>query len=205
MMSNSPSASLPVLAPARVHEASGPAALAFALLQAAQPREDKGADRAVLLIVPTHLCDGLMPAGAASLIDPSRLITVLAPTQTDQLWSMEEALRSGPVHAVITLTEKPLTLTQGRRLQLAAEAGGTLGFLVTGQEGGSNACETRWHCVPLWDEVDSTLQSWSLIKNKRGTNGNWVVRLNDKSSGTAGVVHLVSQTGERPDSAAAAS
>ncbi|ALV26901.1 ImuA family protein [Pannonibacter phragmitetus] len=204
-MSNSPSVSLPVLAPDRVHEASGPAALAFALLQAAQLREGKGTDKAVLLIVPTHLRGGLLPSGVAPLIDPSRLITVQAPTQTDQLWSMEEALRSGAVHAVITLTEKPLTLTQGRRLQLAAESGRTLGLLVTGQEGGSNTSETRWHCVPLWDEADSTLQAWSLKKNKRGTSGNWTVRLNDKSSGPAGVVHLVSQTGERPHPAAAAS
>ncbi|MEH0070689.1 hypothetical protein V6L77_10735 [Pannonibacter sp. Pt2-lr] len=122
-MSNSPSVSLPALAPDRVHEASGPAALAFALLQAAQPREGKGTDKAVLLIVPTHLRGGLLPSGVAPLIDPSRLITVFAPTQTDQLWSMEEALRSGAVHAVITLTEKPLTLTQAAACSWPQKAG----------------------------------------------------------------------------------
>jgi protein ImuA len=40
---------------------------------------------------------------------------------------------------------------------------------------GSNAAETRWRCIPLFDPEDSTLQSWELIKNKSGTIGAWTI------------------------------
>ena len=43
--------------------------------------------------------------------------------ETNLLWCIEEALRADPVSLVIAEPEKPLSLTAGRRLQLAAEAG----------------------------------------------------------------------------------
>ena len=82
-----------------------------------------------------------------------------------------------------TEPQKPLSLTAGRRLQLAAEAGRTTGLLLIRQEAGSNATETRWSCEPrAGAAADSTLHRWSLNKNKTGTSGSWVVNWNGASA-----------------------
>ena len=70
----------------------------------------------------------------------------------------------------------PLDLTAGRRLQLAAKTGRSLGIALIPEGMGSNAAETRWQCAPVFDPQDSTLQRWELIKNKSGTLGVWNVR-----------------------------
>jgi protein ImuA len=57
---------------------------------------------------------------------------------------------------------------------------------------GSNAAETRWHCAPLFDPDDSTLQRWKLIKNKSGTLKAWDVRWH----GETRRIIVVSEAGE---------
>ena len=106
---------------------------------------------------------------------------------------------------VIAAPQKPLSLTAGRRLQLAAEAGRSTGLLMVRDGMGSNAAQTRWHCspewgAPEWGAQDSTLQRWSLIKNKEGTLGDWCVGWNEK----ARVVSVVSPVGQRREVAQAA-
>ncbi len=177
----------PPLVPARVHEATGPGAVAFALMQAARQTGP------VAWIAPAHEATGLLPAGMARIVSPARIMLVRAPSETDLLWSVEEVLRSGAVGMVIASPSKPLSLTAGRRLQLAAEAGRTLGLLLIREGAGSNAVETRWHCAPIWDERISTLQEWSLIRNKKGTSGTWAVHWHDTSRS----VRVVSTAGER--------
>jgi protein ImuA len=59
---------------------------------------------------------------------------------------------------------------------------------------GSPIAETRWQAAPVWSTQDSTLQHWWLIKNKRGTSGDWTVRWDD----TAHSLTVVSAAGERP-------
>lgn len=177
----------PPLVPARVHEATGPGAVAFALMQAAHQTGP------VAWITPAHEGAGLLPAGIARMVLPARIMLVRAPSETDLLWSVEETLRSGAVGMVIAAPAKPLSLTAGRRLQLAAEAGRTLGLLLVREGAGSNATETRWHCAPVWDRGISTLQEWSLIKNKKGTSGTWAVHWHDTSRS----VRVVSASGER--------
>ena len=92
----------------------------------------------------------------------------------------EEALRSGAVALVIVSLTKPLGLTEGRRLQLAAKEGKSIALALIPEGMGSNAAETRWRCIPHFDADDragdSTLQRWELIKNKSGTLGVWYVR-----------------------------
>ena len=94
---------------------------------------------------------------------------------------------------VIAEPQPPLSLTAGRRLQLAAEAGGTTGLMLIRDGQGSNAAETRWRCDPVAAGPDSTLHRWSLIKNKSGTIGFWTVDWN----GATAAVHLVSPAGKR--------
>ncbi|WP_353346097.1 hypothetical protein [Litorivita sp. NS0012-18] len=116
------------------------------------------------------------PIGFADFVDPSALTTCNTTNQTETLAVAEEALRFGVVSPVIMSLHKPLGLTDGRRLQLAARDGKSTGLAIIPEGMGSNAAETRWRCSPLFDPKDSTLQRWELIKNKSGTLGVWHVR-----------------------------
>lgn len=175
------------LASSRVHEAEGPGRRAFALFQAA--RHDAPliwvlAPRAEHLPMLRGLPDGV----------GDRLHVIRPVSETDLLWSVEESLRATPVGLVIAEPSKLLSLTAGRRLQLAAEAGRTTGVMLIREGQGSNAAETRWHCAPVaGDARDSTLHHWSLIKNKKGTTGNWNLHWN----GATAAFDLVSAAGQR--------
>lgn len=153
----------------RVHEACGPASVSFALWTSAQT----GAE--VLWAREGWQSGQLYPPGFVGL-DPSRLILAQTKSQTDTLAVAEEALRDGAMPVVVLELTAPVSLTAGRRLQLAARAGGSTGLCLIPEGMGSNATETRWHCAPVFDAQDSTRQCWSLIKNKSGTNGSWHVR-----------------------------
>lgn len=157
------------LTPTRVHEVGGPAAVSFALRLAAQINGD------LLWVRQSRLIERLNPLGFDGL-DPSRMIVAQACRQVVALAVAEDALRDGTVAMVVLEITAPLSLTAGRRLQLAAQAGGTTGLCLIPEGMGSNATETRWHCAPVFDPVDSTLQQWQLIKNKSGTTGSFHVR-----------------------------
>ena len=129
------------------------------------------------------------PNGFAELFDPSKLILCNTKDQTESLAVSEESLRSGAVALVVTALNKPLGLTEGRRLQLAARDGKSTGLAIIPDGMGSNAAETRWHCTPVFDSAGSTLQQWKLIKNKSGTLGVWNVRW----SASSRRVHVVSE------------
>ncbi|MFQ3623847.1 MAG: hypothetical protein SNJ73_09905, partial [Acetobacteraceae bacterium] len=68
------------------------------------------------------------PGLAAFGLDPAGLIVVRA-GRADLLWAAEECLRCAALGAVVAVLPA-LDLAAGRRLQLAAEAGGALGLLV---------------------------------------------------------------------------
>ncbi|RNF33979.1 ImuA family protein [Paracoccus methylarcula] len=175
------------LAPSRVHEAEGLGRRAFALFQAARhdaPLVWVLAPRAEHLPMLRGLPDGV----------GDRLHVIRPASETDLLWAVEESLRANPVGLVIAEPSLPLSLTAGRRLQLAAEAGRTTGLMLIREGQGSNAAETRWHCAPVaGDARDSTLHHWSLIKNKKGTTGNWNLHWN----GATAAFDLVSAAGQR--------
>ena len=120
---------------------------------------------------------------------------LLRPTsEADLLWCVEETLRAAPVALVIVEPSQPLSLTAGRRFQLAAEAGGTTGLMLIQTDAGSNATQSRWQCDPMAStQADSPLHSWALKKNKLGPTGNWIINWN----GTSAVFHMVLQAAER--------
>lgn len=130
------------------------------------------------------------------MFDPGKLLLASARDQTGVLAVAEEALRSAAVSLVVMELDKPLGLTAGRRLQLAAEAGKTTGLCIIPEGSGSNAAETRWHCTPVFDPDDSTLQRWQLTKNKSGTLGDWDVRWDAETRR----IIMVSEAGKRPGS-----
>lgn len=171
----------------RVHEAEGRGRRSFALFQAVRHPGP------LVWILPAHVPELPMLRGLPKGVG-ERLHLFRPEGETDLLWCIEEALRSAPVGLVIAEPEKPLSLTAGRRLQLAAEAGGTTGLMLVREGGGSTATETRWACAPVASPAaDSTLHCWTLNKNKKGTFGSWIVNWN----GATAAVHLVSEAGQR--------
>jgi protein ImuA len=178
------------LRPARVHEVCGAGAMGFAAMAAQGP---------VLWIREAWLSDTLTPQGLLPLFDPMQLLQARPRDQTDALAVAEEALKDGALPHVVLEVTRPLDLREGRRLQLAAKAGGTTGLCIIPDGMGSNAAETRWRATPVFDltREDSTLTHWEIIKNKSGTLGAWHVRWDQKESR----LDVVSPVGERPGSA----
>ena len=163
---------------ARAHEVHGAGAVFFALAQAAMGQG------AVLWVRPAWQGLPILPTGAARFFDPHRLIVARTgggpEGHVDTLAVAEEGLRSGAAPLVIFEVDQPIDLTAGRRLQLAAKAGCATALAIIREGMGSNAAQTRWHCLPCFDpeagDGEPTLQSWHLTKNKAGLLGRWQVR-----------------------------
>jgi protein ImuA len=169
---------------ARAHEVCGDSALSFAAIAA-------GMTKGAVVWISEDWRPTVNPEGLAPYCDPGRLLLTRAGNQLTALASAETALRSGAAGLVVTELSGTVGLTEGRRLQLAAEAGRTTAILLIPEGAGSNAAETRWRStgvaapsgpssglapVPRHNGHDSTHWRWSLIKNKIGTLSEWVVR-----------------------------
>lgn len=169
-------ADLPFFPPAsnRMHEVCGAGAYVFAFALAAR------LGGPVMWLRENWESSQINPNGFCDFVSPTRLTVCQTGAQSETLAVAEEALRSGAVSLVVMTASKPIGLTEGRRLQLAARAGKTIGLAMISEGMGSNAAETRWRCVPVFEANpgprDSTLQRWELIKNKSGTLGAWHVR-----------------------------
>lgn len=172
----------------RMHEACGPSALSFAFALAGQRRGP------ILWAREAWHADQINPVGFSQYFDPHSLLIAKGKDQTEVLAIAEEALRSGVIALTVVELTKPVGLTAGRRLQLAAEAGQSTALCLVPDGMGSNAAETRWRCEPVFDAMDSTLQRWEIIKNKSGTLAAWNVRWNAEASR----IIMVSEAGERP-------
>ncbi|WP_291296147.1 ImuA family protein [Elioraea sp.] len=106
-------------------------------------------------IMPPRAADIPWPAGLlAQGLDPACLVLVEVAGQ-DALWAAEQALRSTALAAVAAVLP-PLDLAAARRLQLAAEAGGTLGLILRpddrhgeGDQQAPTAARTRWRITSL--------------------------------------------------------
>lgn len=153
----------------RVHEVCGPGAMGFAAILAAGQAH-------VLWVCESWKPEMLNPHGLSAFFDPARLLLARTRDQVETLAVAEEALKDGSVPLVVLEISRPLDLREGRRLQLAAKAGGTTGLCLIPDGMGSNAAETRWHCAPVFAPQDSTLMRWEITKNKSGTLGFWHVR-----------------------------
>jgi len=165
---------------ARAHEICGDGALAFAAIAA-------GGAKGAVVWISENWKPTVNPEGLAPYCDPGKLLLTRADSQLNALASAETALRSGAAGLVVAEISGTIGLTEGRRLQLAAEAGGTTAVLIIPDGAGSNAAETRWRCTgvpgplrpasdPRQNGHDSTHWRWMLIKNKIGTLSEWVVR-----------------------------
>ncbi len=175
------------LATARMHEVMGAGWYSFALFQATKHTGT------LFWIAPEKSVQTLLPTGLPRSVT-HRLHLIRPKNERDLLWSIEETLRSAAVDLVIAEPQKPLSLTAGRRMQLAAEKGQTTGLIFVQEGQGSNACETRWKCHPLAARYGNlTLHHWQLIKNKSGIIGDWTVSWN----GETDTVNMVSSARQR--------
>lgn len=85
-------------------------------------------DRPAGLVIIVDSGQDLFPLGM-STSDLQQTVIVRPPRLADALWTMEQALRTPGVEAVVGAIER-LPSASFRRLQLAAEAGGALGVLL---------------------------------------------------------------------------
>jgi protein ImuA len=117
----------------------------------------------------------------------SRLLSLRVARPRDALWAFEEALKCRAIAAV--LAELPETgaaadLTATRRLSLAARGGG-LGLLLRHRPSPSpSAAMSRWEIAAAPGTPDRfgglgrTAFELSLIRNRRGRSGRWIVHWN---------------------------
>jgi protein ImuA len=126
----------------------------------------------VMWIAPSWGSECLASDGICAWIDPARLIFVTPKRGEDLLWTMEEILRSGAV--ALTIADLPAlpSLTQVRRMHLAAETGAKaagplpLGLLLTPGQGGAAGVETRWHMRPSHQQGQ---EHWQLQRLRART------------------------------------
>ena len=128
------------------------------------------------------------PGLGAFGLDPDRLIVARARRPADVLWAMEEGLRSGRLGAVLGEV-RALDLTAGRRLQLAAGAGGAACLVLRPPEaeGAPGAAVTRWRVAAapgasgLPELVGAPRWRVELVRCRGGTPRRWLLEWNDEA------------------------
>jgi protein ImuA len=153
------------------------------------------------------------PGLAAFGLDPAALIVVRAPMHgrngaAQALWAMEEALRTPAVGTVCAEIDA-IDLTASRRLQLAAEAGGSFGLLLRGEINSAVppiASVTRWRVTaapsgPAWPASLPGATRWQveLLRARGGRPHHWLLEWrHDPTCETAGGFALAAAPGDRP-------
>ena len=99
------------------------------------------------------------PAAAAWGIDLSQMLLLAPADDATALWALDQALRCPGVGAVYAPCG-PLDVRDFRRLQLAAESGGTLGVLVR---------PSRLRGQPSWSETQWSIESVNTKGEKQST------------------------------------
>jgi protein ImuA len=153
--------------------------------------------------------DDLFAPGLASLGFPAeRLIQVCAPDEASALGALEAALASPGVAAAVGEVET-VDLTAGRRLQLACEAHGATGFILTRAPFGAaqgraaaagSAAASRWRIAPspsapAQGEPGLGAPRWrvSLERARGGRPGAWILEWCDG----AFPLRVVAELGDR--------
>jgi protein ImuA len=133
------------------------------------------------------------PGLAAFGVDPNRLIFARTATDIQTLWAMEEGLRC-PDLSVVAGAVSSLDLTEGRRLQLAAERHGVAALVLRRShrwgeaELASSAAATRWKVTPLPSPRDGMTQArWRVerLRCRGAMPGEFIVRWSHAAGGIA--------------------
>ena len=187
----------------QLHEIGGSAASVFVSLVLAK------AQGPVLCCMPGWSRTVLYTSGLVQLgFDPGRIVLVRLARTDDLLHAAHEGLRAG-WHTVLEL-DKPLGLISARRLQLAAEEGGGLGFVTPAdadprEDGLVPSARTRWRAAVASAAVwPAPLRlDLRLVRNREGLPGRYCVEW-DHASRSLSVVSASSDRQDRaPQSAVA--
>jgi len=118
----------------------------------------------------------------------------------ERVWAIDCALRCSGLSMVVA-DAAGLSMPESRRLQLAAEAGGTLGLLMrpSRELRDLSVARTRWRLTPLPTNTKDPHWTVELLRCKgmRPTNEDarqWIVRRDHATSN----VHLVSDAADQP-------
>jgi protein ImuA len=136
-------------------------------------------------------------------LDADRLLLVRAARPADLLWAFEEALRTPGIAAAIAETHA-LDAVAGRRLQLAAQAGGALGVLLLHKEIGSMpGAVTRWHvsAAPSMSDLPGLgCTRWHAdLRRCRGAEpASWLMEWQDATDSAAGGFAVIGAPLDRP-------
>ena len=130
----------------------------------------------------------LAPTGIEKFLDPARIVLVEGVSRLEVLWASEQALRSIRMGCVVIELNSGPGLKESRRLQVASEEGGTLGFVLVGGRVQTSAAETRWKCSAINDR--HMAWQWECTKNRRGRLGTWRVNWQENGNGP-NTVHMV--------------
>lgn len=118
-----PEGGFPLAALTEVHSAVAGIGELSLLLPALAALQTRGL---IVLIAPPHI--PYAPAIAAASLDLTKLLVVRAASARECCWAMEQALRDGAASAVVAwLDQQRTSFAALRRLQLAAEAGNSVG------------------------------------------------------------------------------
>ena len=128
--------------------------------------------------------DELFAPGLAELgLAPERLIMVRARARDARLWAFEEALRSPGLAAALAEVDR-LSLTESRRLQLAAEAKGVSALLLRPLGAGAtpSAAATRWRIEAAPGAAGRAGRPFgpphwrvALLRTRGGRTGSWQI------------------------------
>ena len=123
------------------------------------------------------------PGLGAFGLDPGAVILALAAGRAELLWAIEEGLRCRGLAAVLGEADK-VDLAAGRRLQLAAEAGGATGLLLgrPRDASASGITVTRWRVAPAPGGPHWRVE---LLRCRGGAPGSWLMEWDDATGDLA--------------------
>ncbi len=183
------------------------AALAARLSRAEGEAQEEGAKKTVLWALARR--DLFAPGLASAGLTPERLLYAECRRDEEVLAVMEEGLRHGGLAAVVGEAGS-LGLAAGRRLQLAAEEGGTTALMLRRwRRAGADplappsAAVTRWRvgCAPSERMHVPTVgrARWqvALVRQRGGEPHDWILEAPDAEARLA----LPSRSADRPDQA----
>jgi hypothetical protein len=145
------------------------------------------------------------PALAALGFDLTKMFLLRTSRDEEEAWAVAECLRCRGVGAVIAAPTpaRKMSRIEARRLQLAAEHGGSVGILLrqTGRGDDVYAAATRWKVSPMPGE--RTVQRWTiqLLHGHGGLVGNTVILEWRRETNS---VHTAEQLADRPAAETAA-
>ena len=145
------------------------------------------------------------PALATLGFDLTKTFLLRTSRDADEAWAVAECLRCRGVGAVIAApsASKRMSRIEARRLQLAAEHGGSVGILLrqTGRGDDIYAAATRWKVSPYPGE--RTVQRWTiqLLHGHGGQVGNTVILEWRRETNS---VHTAEKLADRPAAKTAA-